>query len=49
MSDDSENEDTLQELQDKMPKVPKGMFVSGWDDPDDLIEEDPNPTGEKDL
>lgn len=26
-----------------VPSVQRGMFVSGWDDPDDLIEEDENP------
>lgn len=26
-----------------IPNVKPGMFVSGWDDPDDLIEEDTNP------
>lgn len=25
--------------------VKRGMFVSGWDDPDDLIEEDQHPEG----
>ncbi|XP_058451544.1 ankyrin repeat domain-containing protein 49 [Malaya genurostris] len=35
--------DTLEDLEEKMRKTPKGMFVSGWDDPDDLIEEDKNP------
>jgi ankyrin repeat protein len=27
-----------------IPNIKPGMFVSGWDDPDDLIEEDKNPT-----
>ncbi|XP_035781165.1 ankyrin repeat domain-containing protein 49-like [Anopheles albimanus] len=35
--------DTLEALQEKMAKVPRGMFVSGWDDPDELIEEDKDP------
>uniref|UniRef100_A0A182STF0 Uncharacterized protein n=1 Tax=Anopheles maculatus TaxID=74869 RepID=A0A182STF0_9DIPT len=35
--------DTLEALQEKMSNVPRGMFVSGWDDADDLIEEDKDP------
>lgn len=40
---EDEEMDTLEALQEKMSKVPRGMFVSGWDDPDDLIEEDKDP------
>ncbi|ETN67348.1 ankyrin repeat domain-containing protein 49 [Anopheles darlingi] len=40
-----EEMDTLEALQEKMAKVPRGMFVSGWDDPDELIEEDKDPKG----
>uniref|UniRef100_A0A182Q994 Uncharacterized protein n=1 Tax=Anopheles farauti TaxID=69004 RepID=A0A182Q994_9DIPT len=35
--------DTLEALEAKMSKVPRGMFVSGWDEPDELIEEDKDP------
>ncbi|XP_052867567.1 ankyrin repeat domain-containing protein 49-like [Anopheles cruzii] len=41
--DEEEAMDTLEALQTKMSQVPRGMFVSGWDDPDDLIEEDNDP------
>ncbi|XP_059617352.1 ankyrin repeat domain-containing protein 49 [Phlebotomus argentipes] len=27
----------------QVPNIQRGMFVSGWDDPDDLIEEDKSP------
>ncbi|KAL1396799.1 hypothetical protein pipiens_010256 [Culex pipiens pipiens] len=35
--------ETLEDLEEKMSKTPRGMFVSGWDDPDDLVEEDTDP------
>uniref|UniRef100_A0A2M4AY19 Putative fetal globin-inducing factor n=1 Tax=Anopheles triannulatus TaxID=58253 RepID=A0A2M4AY19_9DIPT len=44
--DDEEAEeelDTLEALQEKMAKTPRDMFVSGWEDPDELIEEDKDP------
>ncbi|XP_041777372.1 ankyrin repeat domain-containing protein 49 [Anopheles merus] len=41
--EEEEEMDTLEALEAKMSKVPRGMFVSGWDDPDDLIEEDKEP------
>ncbi|XP_053676419.1 ankyrin repeat domain-containing protein 49 [Anopheles nili] len=40
---EDEELDTIEALEAKMSKVPRGMFVSGWDDPDDLIEEDKDP------
>ena len=43
--EEEEEMDTLEALEAKMSKVPRGMFVSGWDDPDDLIEEDKEPNG----
>jgi len=46
MSSDSENDDAIVDFDKmKIPDVKPGMFVSGWDDPDDCIEEDPNPHG----
>ncbi|XP_053665182.1 ankyrin repeat domain-containing protein 49 [Anopheles marshallii] len=42
-AEEDEEMDTLEALEAKMSKVPRGMFVSGWDDPDDLIEEDKDP------
>ncbi|XP_049283393.1 ankyrin repeat domain-containing protein 49 [Anopheles funestus] len=42
-AEEEEEMDTLEALEAKMSKVPRGMFVSGWDDPDDLIEEDKDP------
>lgn len=49
--DSDEARDELPELQSVSETVPRGMFVSGWDDENDLIEEDPNPheTVEKEL
>lgn len=49
--DDEKKEEieTLEDLEEKMSKTPRGMFVSGWDDPDDLVEEDKNPQGEFEL
>lgn len=51
MSDSDEERDELAELQKLSEKVPRGMFVSGWDDENDLIEVEPNPheTLEKEL
>lgn len=43
-TDPEEAKDELGELQSLSETVPRGMFVSGWDDENDLIEEDPNPT-----
>ncbi|XP_053696099.1 ankyrin repeat domain-containing protein 49 [Sabethes cyaneus] len=44
IEDDKQDEiDTLEDLEEKMRNTPRGMFVSGWDDPDDLIEEDKDP------
>lgn len=40
---DDEGRDVLTELERLTEKIPKGMFVSGWDDDDD-VEVDPNPT-----
>ncbi|XP_058815621.1 ankyrin repeat domain-containing protein 49 [Topomyia yanbarensis] len=44
VDDEKEEIETLEDLEEKMRKTPRGMFVSGWDDPDDLIEEDKDPT-----
>lgn len=43
MSDSDSEEDQLQYLRDG--SVKPGMFVSGWEDPNDTIDEDKNPTG----
>ncbi|XP_065081217.1 ankyrin repeat domain-containing protein 49 [Ochlerotatus camptorhynchus] len=44
IEDDKRDEiETLEDLEEKMRNTPKGMFVSGWDDPDELIEEDNDP------
>ncbi|XP_055592901.1 ankyrin repeat domain-containing protein 49 [Uranotaenia lowii] len=46
MEDDGPEEeeiDTLEALTEKMRNTPKGMFVSGWEDPNDLVEEDKTP------
>uniref|UniRef100_A0A182J4C9 Uncharacterized protein n=1 Tax=Anopheles atroparvus TaxID=41427 RepID=A0A182J4C9_ANOAO len=40
---EDEDMDTVEALEEKMSKVQRGMFVSGWDDPDDLVEEDKDP------
>lgn len=46
IEDDKKDEiETLEDLEEKMRNTPKGMFVSGWDDSDDLIEEDQDPKG----
>lgn len=49
--DSDEARDELGELQTVSETIPRGMFVSGWDDENDLIEVDPNPheTKEKEL
>lgn len=41
--DSDEEMSQLEKLQ--YQNIPKGMFVSGWDDADDNIEEEKNPTG----
>lgn len=43
----SSDENELDKLQNKMEKakIKRGMFVSGWEDPDDSIEEVENPRG----
>ncbi|XP_055547631.1 ankyrin repeat domain-containing protein 49 [Wyeomyia smithii] len=44
IEDDKQEEiETLEDLEEKMRNTPRGMFVSGWEDPDDLIEEDKDP------
>ncbi|KXJ70873.1 hypothetical protein RP20_CCG022249 [Aedes albopictus] len=44
IEDDKRDEiETLEDLEEKLRKTPRGMFTSGWDDADDLIEEDQNP------
>ncbi|XP_062551432.1 ankyrin repeat domain-containing protein 49 [Armigeres subalbatus] len=44
IEDDNTNEiETMEDLEEKMRKTPKGIFPSGWDDPDDLIQEDSDP------
>ncbi|XP_050078445.1 ankyrin repeat domain-containing protein 49 [Anopheles maculipalpis] len=43
VAEEDEELDTLEALEAKMSKVPRGMFVSGWDDADDFIEEDKDP------
>uniref|UniRef100_A0A336MKV2 CSON001140 protein n=1 Tax=Culicoides sonorensis TaxID=179676 RepID=A0A336MKV2_CULSO len=49
--DSDEEKDQLSELQKLSSKIPRGMFVSGWDDENDLIETEENPheTQEKEL
>uniref|UniRef100_A0A1B0DND8 Fetal globin-inducing factor n=1 Tax=Phlebotomus papatasi TaxID=29031 RepID=A0A1B0DND8_PHLPP len=43
-SPSSDEEDALVDFEKlQVPNVQRGMFVSGWDDPDDLIEEDKTP------
>jgi hypothetical protein len=43
----SENNDERQIRPEDVPNIKNGMFVSGWDDPDNDIgiEEDKNPHG----
>lgn len=43
--DSDEEMSQLDKLQ--YQNIPKGMFVSGWDDADDNIEEEKNPTGKQ--
>lgn len=46
MSDDYDSDDSLSQLEKiRNADVRPDMFVSGWDDPDELIEEDANPHG----
>lgn len=49
--DSDEAKDELTELQSMSETIPRGMFVSGWDDENDLIEVDPSPheTSEREL
>ena len=42
-ADSDEDVDQLQYLRDG--SVKPGMFVSGWEDPNDAVDEDTNPTG----
>lgn len=43
---DYDSDDSLNQLEKiRNADVKPGMFVSGWDDPDDLITEDENPHG----
>lgn len=45
---DYDSDDSLSQLEKiRNADVKPGMFVSGWDDPDDLITEDKNPHGKK--
>lgn len=44
MDDIHDVEDAISKFEKiKVPECKRGMFVSGWDDPDDLVEEDTNP------
>lgn len=47
LMDDIDNvEDAIAKFEHiNIPDVKRGMFVSGWDDPDDSVEEDENPEG----
>lgn len=47
MLDDIDNiEDAIAKFEHiNVPNVKRGMFVSGWEDPDDSVEEDENPEG----
>lgn len=43
---DYDSDDSLNQLEKiRNADVKPGMFVSGWEDPDDLITEDKNPHG----
>lgn len=45
--DDIENlDDAIAKFENiKIPNVKRGMFVSGWEDPDDSVDEDEDPEG----
>lgn len=46
MNDMGNLEDAIAKFENiQIPNVKRGMFVSGWDDPDDSVEEDENPEG----
>lgn len=45
--DDIENlDDAIAKFENiQIPNVKRGMFVSGWEDPDDSVDEDEDPEG----
>lgn len=44
--DDYDSDDSVSQLEKlKYADVKPGMFVSGWEDPNDIVYEEPNPHG----